>query len=106
VEIVGGALPESVSFSLPLQGVAAEIDGRSIEELIRGSPLYPPIEGLPEELWKDQTCSNCHSWTRDALCDQARTYLGASAARSLQKPHPLGAEFKSVLGIWAAGDCR
>jgi hypothetical protein len=105
-ETAGGALPESVSYSLPLQGVAAEIDGRSIEELIRGSPLYPPIDGLPEELWKGQTCSNCHTWTRDALCDQARTYLGASAERSLQKPHPLGAGFKSVLGIWAAGDCR
>jgi hypothetical protein len=102
----GGVLPASVGFSQPLQGVAAEIDGRSIEELIRGAPLYPPIDGLPEELWKGQTCSNCHAWTRDALCDQARTYLGASAERSLQKPHPLGAEFKSVLGIWAAGDCR
>jgi hypothetical protein len=105
-DTVGGTLPASVSFSEPLRDVAAEIDGRSIEELIRGSPLYPPIDGLPEEMWKGQTCSNCHSWTRDALCDQARTYLGASAARSLQKPHPLGAEFKSVLGIWAAGDCR
>jgi hypothetical protein len=102
----GGTLPSSVSFSAPLQNVAAEIDGRSIEELIRGSPLYAPIEGLPEELWKGQTCSNCHSWTREALCDQARTYLGASAERSLQKQHPLGAGFKSVLGIWASGDCR
>jgi hypothetical protein len=101
-----GTLPSSVSFSTPLRDVDAEIDGRSIEELIRGAPLYPPIDGLPEELWKGQTCSNCHAWTRDALCDQARTYLGASAERSLQKPHPLGAEFKSVLGIWAAGDCR
>jgi hypothetical protein len=102
----GGSLPGSVSFSVALQNVATEIDGRSIEQLIAGSPLYPPIEGLPEEAWKGQTCSNCHAWTRVALCDQARTYLSASAARSLQKPHPLGAAFKSVLGIWASGDCR
>jgi hypothetical protein len=104
--IDGGSLPGSVSFSVALQNVATEIDGRSIEQLIAGSPLYPPIEGLPEEAWKGQTCSNCHAWTRNALCDQARTYLSASAARSLQKPHPLGAAFKSVLGIWASGDCR
>ncbi len=101
-----GSLPDSVSFSVALQNVATEIDGRSIEQLIGGSPLYPPIEGLPDEVWKDQTCANCHAWTREALCDQARTYLSASAARSLQKPHPLGAGFKSVLGIWAAGDCQ
>jgi uncharacterized caspase-like protein len=99
-------LQGSVSFSAPLQNVAGEIDGRSIEELIAGSPLYPPIEGLPDEVGKGRTCANCHAWTRDALCDQARTYLSASAERSLQKPHPLGAGFKTALGIWASGDCR
>jgi len=80
--------------------------GNSIELLIQGSPLFPPFEGLPEELWKDQTCTSCHEWTRDALCTQATVYTGQNAQRSLALEHPYGTAFKQTLRAWAAGGCQ
>ena len=97
--------PRNVSFSAPLVVGSADIVGRSIEELVQGSPLYPPIEGLPESIWKDQSCSNCHQWTKEALCDQSQVYIGANAERSLQKQHPYGGSFKQNLRVWADGGC-
>lgn len=95
-----------VLFSEPLLTGAPEIVGKSIEELVAGSPIFPPIEGIPEELWKDQSCANCHEWTREALCTQASTYLAASASRSLAKQHPYGGTFKQNLRRWAEGGCE
>ncbi len=95
-----------VLFSQPLQSGTSEIVGKSIEELVAGSPIFPPIEGIPDELWKGQTCANCHEWTREDLCTQATTYLSASASRSLEKPHPYGASFKHSLMRWAEGGCE
>jgi uncharacterized caspase-like protein len=98
-------LPARVAFEEPLTDVPEEILGRSIAELIQGSPLYPPIEGLPEEVWKEQTCSHCHQWTRDDLCTQAQTYQTAPAERTLSRDHPLGPAFRGVLRVWADGGC-
>jgi uncharacterized caspase-like protein len=98
-------LPARVAFEEPLTDVPEEILGRSIAELIQGSPLYPPIEGLPEEVWKEQTCSHCHQWTRDDLCTQAQTYQTAPAERTLSRDHPLGPAFRGVLRVWAEGGC-
>lgn len=95
-----------ISFLAPITAPGSEIHGKSIEQLAQGSPLFPPIEGLPEDYWKGQDCSNCHQWTKDALCTQARTYLSANASRSLGKEHPYGGGFKQVLKAWAAGDCQ
>jgi len=95
-----------VLFSEPLLTGAPEIVGKSIEDLVAGSPIFPPIEGIPEELWKDQSCANCHEWTREALCTQATTYLSASASRSLAKQHPYGGTFKQNLRRWAEGGCE
>ena len=81
------------------------ITGMTLEELVKGSPLFPPIDGIPEAMWKGQLCSNCHEWTREALCDQAKTYLAESAERALAKPHPYGGVFKQGLKGWAAGGC-
>ena len=50
--------------------------------------MLPPIEGLPESVWKDQSCGNCHQWTKETLCTQAQVYLGDNAERSLDKLHP------------------
>jgi len=80
--------------------------GNSIEMLIQGSPLFPPFEGLPDELWKDQSCSNCHEWTREALCTQATVYTGQNAERSLALEHPYGTAFKQTLRAWATGGCQ
>ena len=89
---------------LPLDDPA--LSGQSIATLIEGSPLFPPIEGLPEAVWKDKTCSNCHQWTQEALCTQANTYLSASGTRAIGKEHPYGGGFKRVLRDWAGGGCR
>ncbi len=76
-----------VAFDTPLVVGSAELVGRTLDELISaGTPLYPPFEGLPEEVWKGQKCGSCHEWTKKILCDQATVLLGDSgetAARSL-----------------------
>ncbi|WP_172327958.1 caspase family protein [Mangrovicoccus sp. HB161399] len=100
------AEPAPVFFDRPMTEGAPEIVGRTIMEVTGLSPLYPPIEGLPEEIWKDKQCSSCHSWTREALCTQAQVYLGESMTRAVAKEHPLGGSFKRNLRAWAANDCR
>jgi hypothetical protein len=96
----------AVTFSEPLTEGAPEIIGKSLEELIQGSPLFPPIEGLPESYWKAQECSNCHEWEQDNLCVQANTYLTDTGSENLIKQHPYGGTFKQNLLIWATGGCE
>ncbi|MEX0348957.1 MAG: caspase domain-containing protein [Paracoccaceae bacterium] len=81
------------------------IQGKTIAELVRGTPHYPPIEGLPEALWKDQACSSCHQWTPEALCTQAQTYAANPSSESVGKAHPYGGDFKANLRSWAQGGC-
>ncbi|MBE3640450.1 caspase family protein [Mangrovicoccus algicola] len=95
-----------VFFDRPMTEGAPEIVGRTIMEVTRLHPLFPPIEGLPEAVWKTQTCSGCHAWTREALCTQAQVYLAEGATRAVAKDHPMGGSFKRNLRSWAAGGCR
>ena len=95
-----------ITFHSPLATETSEINGRSLEEIIALSPAFPPIEGLPESYWKDQTCGSCHEWTRERLCTQANTYLSLNMQRSLSKQHPFGGELKRSLKSWAAGGCQ
>jgi hypothetical protein len=97
---------QPITFDGPLTIGGDGVSGFSISELARKTPLYPPIEGIPEELWKGQDCTNCHQWTRDALCTQGATYLAANAERALGKPHPFGLGFKQALKAWAGGGCQ
>lgn len=99
-------LPKDVTFDTVLAAGGEGVMGYSIAQLILGTPMFAPIEGIPEELWKDQTCSNCHDWNRDALCDQGKTYMKASAERALSKSHPYGGGFKQNVRAWAANECR
>lgn len=96
----------SVTFNVPLEVGAPEIVGKTIEELITGSPLFPPIEGLPEEYWKAQECSDCHEWQQANLCTQANSYLSDAGSENLTKPHPYGGTFKLNLRNWAVGGCE
>lgn len=81
-----------------------DIATRSISELITGSPKFPPIEGLPEAVWKDKTCAACHQWEQANLCDQAKTYV-ADKSRTIEKQHPYGGTFKNALRLWAEQGC-
>lgn len=95
-----------VTFSAPLTEGSDEIIGQSLEELIKISPSYPPVEGLPEAFWKEQTCSNCHEWEQANLCTQANSYLTDAGAENLIKQHPFGGTFKLNLRTWAQGGCE
>lgn len=102
-----GGVGQALSFTTPIARGDPQIVGRSIQEVFTtASPLFPPIEGLPEELWKDQKCSNCHQWTKELLCDQGKFYLSSNATRSLEREHPLGGSFKMNLRDWAQGGCQ
>ncbi len=95
-----------LTFTTPFP-VGEHVKGQSIADLIAtGSPQFAPIEGLPEEAWRDKSCANCHAWTETSLCDQAKTYTKPEAAEALAKPHPLGETFKIGLKEWALGGCK
>lgn len=98
--------PQDLAFADPMASSLPELSGRSIAEVIGMSPIYPPIPGLPEAVWQNKPCSNCHQWSEAALCEQASRYLVAQSERSLNKPHPFGGGFKTALRDWAAGGCR
>lgn len=102
-------VPDVVSpvfFDVPMTEGVPEIVGLTIAQAAEGSPLFSPIDGLPEELWKGQSCNNCHAWTREALCTQAGTYLAQGTSRTLDQRHPYGGSFKSNLRNWAGGGCE
>jgi hypothetical protein len=95
-----------VTFNTPLTLGAPDIVGKTLAELIEGSPLFPPIEGLPEEYWKTQECSNCHEWEQANLCTQANSYVSVAGAENLTKQHPYGGTFKLNLRNWALEGCE
>lgn len=95
-----------VRFNQPLSEGSADVIGKSLEELIASTPLFPPVEGLDEAYWKDQKCSNCHEWEQANLCTQANTYLSVAGAENLIKEHPYGGTFKLNLRTWAQGGCE
>ena len=99
------AAPE-VTFTVPLGSGGEGVEGRSLAELLAGSPLHAPFDGLPETLWKDKACSHCHQWSRDDLCEHGRRYVGGALETALSKPHPYGGGFKQNVFYWAKNACR
>jgi uncharacterized caspase-like protein len=95
-----------LTYASPLVSELEQINGLSLAEIIDQSPIFPPIEGLPESYWKSQSCSSCHQWNRERLCEQANTYLSLNMQRSLNKQHPFGGVLKRNLKSWAAGGCQ
>ena len=94
-----------VTFQSPIAEGTPEIVGKSIEQLILTQPLYPPIEGLPDEAWLGKNCSNCHQWQKSALCDQGLFYVNEVPPVAEEKQHPLGGAFKLTLRRWAELGC-
>lgn len=82
------------------------LTSKTLPQLLGLSPKFPPVENLPETLWKAQSCKNCHKWTPPALCDQARTYTEAHFDPRTEKQHPLGVPFKLTLRQWALDGCK
>ncbi|MEM7471967.1 MAG: hypothetical protein AAF340_11510 [Pseudomonadota bacterium] len=103
---IQASVPKVVKFDVPLFHGESHIKGKTLKDLIAGSPLFPPIKELPEEYWKSQTCAACHTWTKVNLCEQAGFYLREDGKASLTKQHPYGGTFKENLRDWATGDCQ
>ena len=95
-----------LTFTAPFRTGGAPLQGLSMAEIVELSPMFPPVEGLPEEYWKEQSCSNCHEWTQAALCTQGETYVTANNERALAKVHPFGGVFKQALRSWASEGCN
>ncbi len=94
------------SFRDPITEGEPHIVGKSLAELIEGSPLYPPIEGLPDEVWKGKQCNEvCHQWTKDDLCGQSTFYANNAESFISRKEHPYGDTFKLNLRLWAQAGC-
>ena len=105
-DLRAGIAGETVTFAGTLKLGPADIVGNSIEALIKGSPRYSPIEGLPKEAWSGKKCKDCHKWTEPALCDQGKFYVKEDPSVALLTQHPLGGAFKLTLKQWAAGGCK
>lgn len=96
-----------ITFTTPLAQGADGVKGRSIKDLLTtGTPLFSPIDGLPDEVWKDKPCTTCHQWTAADLCEQGRTLNRPEMADRLALPHPFGPEFKLALRAFSTGGCR
>jgi len=96
----------SVTFDAPLQFGHEDIVGLTVGQVLESSPAYPPVEGLPEEYWKLQTCVGCHSWTQANLCTQAQSYQNQDPSQYQEKMHPFGGTFKINLRNWAENGCE
>ena len=96
--------PEDVlRFAQPIPFGPYPINGHSLAEMIQSEPLFSPIEGLDESLWKKK-CSSCHQWTKQNLCDQGATYV-ENPKNVLRVPHPFGGTLKIALMRWAKSGC-
>jgi hypothetical protein len=90
-------------FSQPVPFGPLPVNGRSIEELAKGIPQFPPIEGLEESVWK-KNCTSCHKWDRPTLCEQGASYA-KNPRYALRISHPYGG-FASALMQWAKSGCQ
>ena len=93
-----------IFFDIPIQFGDPAIDGKSIATLVQGKPLFSPVEGLDRKVWNNH-CSACHQWTKERLCEQAKTYVTVDTS-VLRLEHPLGTRFKVALSRWAKNDCQ
>jgi len=96
---------EIVRFDQPLRTGPYPINGQSLAQLLQGTPLFPPIEGLPENVWKTKHCNECHQWDHRTLCEQGATYL-KNPAMALRKSHPYGGAEKTAVMQWVKNGCQ
>jgi hypothetical protein len=95
---------EVVRFTEPLTSGPFPVNGRSLEQLVQGVPLFPPFEGLDEATWK-KPCGSCHKWDRMSLCEQGATYV-KNPRSALRGSHPYGGPEKIAIMQWAKTGCQ
>jgi hypothetical protein len=97
--------PEDVlRFDQPIPFGPFPVNGHSLQEMIDTTPLFSPIEGLDESLWKKK-CTSCHQWNQERLCEQGATYVQAPR-NVLRVQHPFGGALKIALMRWAKSGCQ
>ena len=95
---------EIVRYAQPIPFGGYPVQGKSLEELVHGIPLFPPIEGLPDNVWH-KTCNNCHNWNQQTLCQQAMIYA-QDVKMTMRKQHPYGGPEKLAMRNWAQHGCQ
>jgi hypothetical protein len=95
---------EVVTFNGIIKEGPTPINGSSLAQLIQKVPDFPPIDGLPESVWK-KTCNNCHQWNQQSLCVQAKLYVN-NPKMTLRIRHPFGGPEKIAMMKWAQGGCK
>ena len=96
--------PEDVlHFDQPIPFGPYPVNGHSIKDMMNSDPMFSPVEGLDENLWKKK-CTSCHQWDKDRLCQQALSYLRAPK-NVLRIQHPFGGTLKVALMRWARSGC-
>ena len=95
---------QTLRFEQPIPYGAQQVKGKTLKELVEGQPMFPPIEGLPANLWQ-KNCSSCHKWNAKTLCEQGRSYL-PRAAEIFRHQHPYGGAYKLSLMRWAKTGCN
>ena len=96
----------TVRYDVPMSFGNDATIGRTLSSIFGTAPMFPPIEGLPEEVWKDRSCNSCHQWTRADLCVQAKTYIDKKPVKYQEKQHPFGGMLKINMRNWAIGGCE
>jgi len=94
---------DTLRFDQPIPFGPFPLNGHSLKELIDTVPLFPPIEGLEESLWKKK-CTSCHQWDQASLCQQAATYV-QTPRYALRVPHPFGGTLQIALMRWSKSGC-
>jgi hypothetical protein len=93
-----------VTFTGKITAGPTPVNGSTLEQLINGVPEFPPIEGLPDAVWK-KTCNNCHQWNQQSLCVQAKLYA-KDPKMTMRIQHPYGGPEKIAMMKWAQGGCQ
>jgi hypothetical protein len=93
-----------ITFTGKITAGPTPVNGSSLAQLITGIPIYPPIEGLPDAVWK-KTCNNCHQWNQQSLCVQAKLYA-KDPKMTMRLQHPYGGPEKIAMMKWAQGGCQ
>lgn len=92
-----------LKFTRPVPFGQPVIRGKSLKELADDTPMFSPIEGLPEDLWK-KPCATFHQLNAKRLCDRGAFYIPRAAA--FRHQHPNGGPYKLALMQCAKTDCQ